>query len=1056
MVGKTLGHYEILEPLGAGGMGEVYRAHDANLKRDVAIKVLPAALADDEARLARLQREAHLLASVNHPNIATIHNLEESGGVRWLVLELVEGTTLEEMLRRGALSTEEARRIGVQVAGALEAAHEKGIVHRDLKSANVMLDDKGRVKVLDFGIAKDLAVAGSGEGDPGGGPMDTAFATEIEVAASHLTATGVIVGTAPYMSPEQIRGGNIDKRTDNWAFGCLMYELLTGHRPFDRATMADTLSAVLEHEPDWDRLPADTPLALRSLIGRCLQKDVDGRLHDIADARVELEHIVSTAGGTQPDSRSGAAATSSWLSMPGLRGAPAFVATVLVVLAAGWGLSSILSRSASDSVGLIAGDSDDGAGGTTLIADAPAPHTIAVMPFESIRGGPEDGFAEELGMEVRKRLQSVSGMLVVSRQSSVLFKGQAMDPIDVGARLRVANLLYGDVASDEEKWTDEVSLVEASSGVVLWFETYTADLDLEGRYSIQESIARQVVAILEIELVGSESEQLATRPTENPQAYEVYLAGKRAQELRTPDALWASLDHFKRALELDPGFALVYVGIADTFNHLEDYAGMEEEVARAQARSNIDRALQLDPELGEAFKTQALLMRRGDDPAWPETFERAIALNPNDYLTYQQYGWSLWLTNEFEGAWRMTLRARDLDPLGSAANSNLGTFAFLEGRFDEAIGQLRLVADLHPEYSAGHMLLGASLHFAGRPEEAIDPLRRARELNPVDWRPLQNLVRALASLGRIAEAETLLNARIAQFPDEPAPYVLLGYIHRDVAGSLDEAVEAFEHALERAPGPGVTARTTVALAQVDLDRGDQAAAQRRVDALQQDEATQGNPWTGVGRLDLALYEGRYADPDELTRNLANRVAMKNYTNQWRFPVARQQPWEPLGYFGVLAGKPEDSRDFFEKTFPELLDGQEPPVHAFTLRAAIDLAAVLLHTGEEVHAHLLLERSEAYIDGLPEQQRRHQFRTAAMEIYALQGRTDDALDALQLAIDDGFLSGWWRLDKKPHFASLRDEPRFQEMVRQLREKATGTADPADATQGHTGGTMTLGS
>ncbi len=305
MLGRTLGHYEILEPLGAGGMGEVYRAHDTNLKRDVAIKVLPAELASDSERLARLEREAHLLASLNHPNIAAIYNLEESGGVRWLVLELVEGENLEQRLRSGALPVGDALAIGRQVAVALDAAHKNGIVHRDLKPANVMVTPDGVAKVLDFGIAKAPPAAGSAsdigfEKAEGSSATDSMTEAATDMAA-HLTATGMLVGTAPYMSPEQIRGAAVDKRSDIWAFGCLMFEMLSGQRPFPRDTMADTLSAILEHEPDWAALPSHTPTSVRELLQRCLVKGAGMRLQDIADGRVAIDE--TTQSGSMPELR---------------------------------------------------------------------------------------------------------------------------------------------------------------------------------------------------------------------------------------------------------------------------------------------------------------------------------------------------------------------------------------------------------------------------------------------------------------------------------------------------------------------------------------------------------------------------------------------------------------------------------------------------------------------------------------------------------------------------------------------------------------------------------
>ena len=286
MVGKTLGHYEILEPLGSGGMGEVYRARDTTLKRDVAIKILPEELSADPDRLARLEREAHLLAALNHPHIATIYALEEDQGTSFLVLEMVKGESLEKRLAKGALPVEKALDLCKQIAEALEAAHGEGIIHRDLKPANVLITPDGIAKVIDFGLAKPTAATGRGS------EANMSHSPTVTVAG---TQTGVILGTAPYMSPEQVRGQPLDRRADIWAFGCVLYEMLTGSRAFARETVADTLAAIIEAEPDWSRLPANTPVAVRALLRRCLRKELKLRLRDIGDAWVEINEAMGAS-----------------------------------------------------------------------------------------------------------------------------------------------------------------------------------------------------------------------------------------------------------------------------------------------------------------------------------------------------------------------------------------------------------------------------------------------------------------------------------------------------------------------------------------------------------------------------------------------------------------------------------------------------------------------------------------------------------------------------------------------------------------------------------------
>ena len=292
-IGTVLGPYEILSAIGAGGMGEVYEARDNKLGRNVAIKVLPEAFAHDHDRLTRFQREARMLAALNHPNIATIHGLEQSDDVHYLVMELVAGNTLAERLTAGPLAIDEALKISGQIADAMEAAHEKQVIHRDLKPANVKVTPEGRVKVLDFGLAK--AFETDAERDLQSSPTLTSMGTE----------DGRILGTPTYMSPEQARGKPVDKRTDIWAFGCVLYELLAGQRAFEADTVSDTLARILEREPDWKALPPATPAKVRDLLRRCLEKDVNRRLRDIGDGRIELLDAVSstTQSHVSPDER---------------------------------------------------------------------------------------------------------------------------------------------------------------------------------------------------------------------------------------------------------------------------------------------------------------------------------------------------------------------------------------------------------------------------------------------------------------------------------------------------------------------------------------------------------------------------------------------------------------------------------------------------------------------------------------------------------------------------------------------------------------------------------
>jgi eukaryotic-like serine/threonine-protein kinase len=330
--GTRIGAYDILAVLGAGGMGEVYRARDTKLGREVAIKVLPDALAKEADRQARFEREARVLASLNHPNIAAIHGFEEAGDKAFLVMELVPGETLAEQIARGPIPTRAAMAIAVQIADALEAAHARSVIHRDLKPANIKITADGKVKVLDFGLAKALETA---DGPAGGGGSQLANSPTITVSAA--TQAGVILGTAAYMSPEQVRGRSVDKRTDIWSFGCVLFEMLTGRQAFAGPTVSDSLAKILEREPSWDALPSATPVSIRRLLRRLLQKDAHQRLHDIADARIDIDEVVASP----PETRE-----RSWSSPVWLRAGVAVVA--VVALAAGAvAIAALLTRPAA-------------------------------------------------------------------------------------------------------------------------------------------------------------------------------------------------------------------------------------------------------------------------------------------------------------------------------------------------------------------------------------------------------------------------------------------------------------------------------------------------------------------------------------------------------------------------------------------------------------------------------------------------------------------------------------------------------------------------------------
>src|SRR5687768_11535027 len=402
--GSKFGVYSILGPLGSGGMGEVYRAHDRRLGREVAVKTLPEQFSRDPERMARFEREARMLAALNHPAIAAIYGMEEAEGVQFIVMELVPGETLSDRLSHGPLPLDEALKIARQIAEALEAAHERGIIHRDLKPANVKVTPDGRVKVLDLGLAKAFDAKATGS-EP-----DLSLSPTLVIEG---TQPGVIVGTAEFMSPEQARGKPVDKRTDIWAFGCVLYELLTGLRTFTGETATDVLVAIVTREPAWESLPPDTPPRIRDLLVRCLQKDPNRRLRDIGDARIEIEETLA-----ERRVRSGSSPSLVRPAPEAPRGSRrGFVAAL--VAAAVVAAAFLLLR---------------GRGPAPAAAPRPATRYLAVLPFKDLSGQPDgqllgDAFAEIMST----RLSRVPGVQVVTPRATSHFSAAENDLAQVAS-----------------------------------------------------------------------------------------------------------------------------------------------------------------------------------------------------------------------------------------------------------------------------------------------------------------------------------------------------------------------------------------------------------------------------------------------------------------------------------------------------------------------------------------------------------------------------------------------------------------------------------------------
>ena len=715
--GTNLGPYEILALLGAGGMGEVYEARDTKLGRSVAIKVLPSAFVDDTERLVRFQREARMLASLNHPNIATIHGLEQAEGVHYLVMELVPGETLAERIRKGPLPLEQALKIASQIAEALEAAHEKGVIHRDLKPANVKVTPEGRVKVLDFGLAKAFV---DDTRERSSAPTVTALGTE----------EGRVLGTPAYMSPEQARGEPVDKRADIWAFGCLLYELLTARKAFRGESLPDTIAAVLEREPDWQALPASTPPKIRDLLRRCLQKDQRRRMRDIGDVRVEIEEASASsvmgraAGGTK--------------SMRMRRGGALRLGAVLLLLAALTGIAVWYRKSSSP----------------PLAQESLRPiESLAVLPLEELSGDPEqDYFAEGMTDELITDLAQIKALRVISRTSVMLYKGVHRPLRDIARELNVDAVVEGTVLRSGTRVRITAQLIYAPTDRHLWAESY--EREVSDILVLQREVAKAVVDEIRVNVTPEEHVRLLSAPSVNSEAYEAYLRGRYLWNKRTPDDLKKAIVQFKKAIDLDPTYPLAWAGLADGQVLLSDYDEEPPREAMPIARAAAKKALELDDSLGEPRATLANIEWTLDwNGAAAETdFKRAIALSPNYASAHQWYGMYLCNRGRFDDGIAELGRAQELDPLSLVIEANVGRCYYYARRYNQALELLGPLARREPDYWIVHAILGQTYLAMGQLDDAIRELERARGLLPDSPGNLGVLGDAYGRAGRRGEA----------------------------------------------------------------------------------------------------------------------------------------------------------------------------------------------------------------------------------------------------------------------------------------------------------------
>jgi len=748
LLGRTVSHYIVLERLGSGGMGVVYKARDTQLGRFVALKFLRAELSKDPQALDRLKREARAASALAHPNIITIHEIGEQDGRTFIVMEWVDGKPLNELIPGEGMRVTDALRIAEQVAHALTAAHAAGIVHRDLKPANIVADAHGRVKVLDFGLAKQSR------------PADTEAMTEVP-----LTESGSAMGTIAYMSPEQARGQVVDARSDLWSFGVVLYEMVTGSRPFDGPTHPIIFDALLNKRPQpvRERNP-EVPAELERIIGKLLEKDRAMRSRSAVELGEDLTRL-QAASAAANGGRNLRVQVERWLKVT-----PIIVVMFLTAVVLLW---------------------------FRYVRTGPpiSRNSLIVLPFTNVTHDPNLEYVTDgLSESIIDKLSQVPGLHVLARTTAFTFKGGDLDVRKIGRDLKVRAVVLGRVSGLQDRLHVHAELVDSSEGSAMWGQGYdggAADL-----LPIEQDIVQKLSGLLQVQLDNGQRSELARHTTQNREAYQWYLKGRYLVSRASVAEIKRGIVCFQRALEIDPDYGLAYTGLADSYLGLSgtDLAPKE---AMVKARAAAERALEIDPLLPDAHVSNGVV-RGWYEYDWDKSereFARAIQLNPNDASARLWRAWTLVSTSRFTDGLAEAQYAHELDPLSPFVETGLAQMYCYAGKVELAVAQLRSVTESDPKFFNGHHYLGTVYLAAKQYQDAVSEFEQARRLDDQQPQPIAYLAYAHAMLGNRKEA-TLLRDQLWELKKTRyVPGVLLAIVSLGL-DSDDQAIRSLEQAYD--------------------------------------------------------------------------------------------------------------------------------------------------------------------------------------------------------------------------------------------------------------------